>query len=262
MTWRSWAVETGYVAPKAWDTYSLAPFREKKKKNLQACTLHSETYSYVGASPHPPRAHLTGSLETPAMWAETEALAAPELAETVLVPRLVTITNAQVPAHGHCPLSKVGSSDHSLTTATLRGPAVLATCTAEALRPRAGPQCQAVLYPPERPSPPRSPWPAHVALCLRHPAHSCIWMDREPEHLRFKRAPYLRVMSSLSVLAPTRHWWAGLFTCEFGDQQPGNLWHWAVRRGSCKVPDRMALKIKISASWIPGLKILKSGRLA
>lgn len=35
---------------------------------------------------HPPRAHLTGSLETPAMCAKTEALAAPELAETVLRP--------------------------------------------------------------------------------------------------------------------------------------------------------------------------------
>ena len=35
---------------------------------------------------------------------------------------------------------------------------------------------------------------------------------------------------------------------EFGDQQPGDLWHLVVRRGSCKVPDGAALKIKTSAS--------------
>lgn len=45
-------------------------------------------------------------------------------------------------------------------------------------------------------------------------------------------------------------------------EQSAGRWHSAVRRGSCKVPDGAALKIKMSASCNHRLKILKSRHLA
>ena len=103
--------------------------------------------------------------------------------EQSFFPCLVTITNAQVPSHGHCPLSKVATGDCSLSTATLRGPAVLANCTAEA--PGSSVSPQASLSTKVSITSTCSPLP-------QTPGHSCIWMGGEPEQLRFKQAPYLR----------------------------------------------------------------------